>query len=336
MVINDFGSLGPRQTTAMLGHALLTLGCSLHVCGVADVGMDEHGHVVAWSRQASAAPDPAAMVAGLASAPASEVRLEQLDAVLCRTNPARDDRAGLQAGALQLLQLAHDRGLVVLNDPFGLARAASKAYLGLFPEFTRPRTITSGDRETLRRFVLELPGPAVLKPALGTRGLGVFRADRAERNLNQILDLLLERGMVIAQQYVPQADAGDTRVLVVEGRVLRVDGQPAAIQRIPGRDDFRSNIHAGGHAAPGSVTAQMQRVVDAVGPRLVADGQFLVGLDFIGDVLCEANVFSPGGLFDLERFTKLPFTRRLALAILERVRPAADRRPEPEHDARPT
>lgn len=315
LVINDFASFGPRQSTAMLCRALLVEGCTLFLIEVAELGMDEHGHIVARARRVEDA-DIGTMVEAVRRASPSEIRLAELDAVICRTNPARDDRAGLQAGALQMLQIAHERGLPVLNDPHGLARAASKAYLGLFPEPTRPRTITSGDRETLRSFVAQLEGPAVLKPALGTRGLGVFRADRAERNLNQILDLLLERGMVIAQEFVPQAEDGDTRVLVVSGELLRVDGVPAAIRRVPGRDDFRSNIHAGGHAVPGGVTPQMEVVVEAVGPRLVRDGHFLAGLDFIGDVLCEANVYSPGGFFDLERFTGLPFIEAVARAMI--------------------
>lgn len=323
LLINDYDGLGPQQSTAMLANALLAEGESVVVMGVDDLGMDDRGHVVARARKAIATPDTGAMVEALRRAPSSERRLDALDLVLCRTNPARDERAGLHAGALQLLQVAAERGVAVRNDPHGLARAASKAYLGLFPAFTRPRTITSGDRQTLREFVQGLDGPAVLKPALGTRGIGVFRTEPDDRNLNQILDLLLARGMVIAQAYVPRADEGDTRVLVVDGRILRVDGEPAAIRRVPAADDFRSNIHAGGHAMPGVVTPAMEEVVSAVGPQLRRDGHALVGLDFIGDVLCEANVYSPGGLFDLERFTGLPFTRELARALVEGTRASA-------------
>ena len=40
----------------------------------------------------------------------------------------------------------------------------------------------------------------------------------------------------------------------------------------------------------------MLRLVEAVRPKLMADGLFLVGLDIVGDKLMEVNVFSPGGL----------------------------------------
>jgi len=319
VLVNDFTSLVPQQSTAMLAATLQLEGHTVRVFAVNDLGMDQDGRVSARTRGARRPGDVAAFVEQVASDPGETEPLGALDFVLCRTNPGRDERPGLQSSALQLLAIAAHQGLVVLNDPTGLIRASSKAYLGLLPETARPLTITSADRETLRRFVIELDAPAVLKPALGTRGVGVFRTERSERNLNQILDLLLERGMVTAQRYVPAADRGDTRVLVVGGEILRVEGQVAAVRRVPGQNDFRSNIYAGGHAVPGEVTEAMERVVESVGPRLVRDGLFLVGLDFIGDVLCEANVHSPGGLRDIERFTALPFTRHLARRLVEQV-----------------
>lgn len=321
VLVNEPLGIGPRQSTAMLAAALHAEGHELWVFGVAELGMDEQGHVVALARALAPHVESAdAVVESLAAAMPQWLRLDELGAVIGRTNPARDTRQEMHGAALQLMQLAHDRGVVMLNHPQGLVRGASKAYLGLFPEFTRPRSIASANREALHRFVLELDGPAVLKPARGTRGVGVFRADPDERNLNQILDLLLERGgMVIAQEFVPGADDGDTRVLLVGGEIARLQGVPATIRRVPAHDDFRSNIHAGGRPVPGELTPAMERVAQAVGPRLADDGLFLVGLDFIGDVLCEANVHSAGGLFDLERFTGLRFAEHLARAMIEQI-----------------
>lgn len=321
--INDFGSLTPDQSTAMLALQLHLDGHAVWLLGISDLGMDRHGVVIARSRSVRHAKDVSALIAEVSTGPGKIGPLSAFDVVLCRTNPGRDDRHGLRSAALQLLEIAAQQGLVVLNDPAGLARGSSKAYLGLLPAFARPLTITSADREVLRRFVQQLDGPAVLKPAFGTRGLGVFRTEPAERNFNQILDLLLERGMVTAQEYVSRAEHGDVRVLVVGGEVLRVGDQIAAVRRVPGQDDFRSNIHAGGRPMPGEVTAPMRRVIEAVAPRLAMDGLYIVGLDFIGDVLCEINVHSPGGLGDIERFTGQPFTRHLAQRL---VREAERRR----------
>ena len=75
-----------------------------------------------------------------------------------------------------------------------------------------------------------------------------------------------KRGMVIAQEFVPRADEGDTRVLVVNGAIARVDGVGAAICRVPARDDFRSNIHAGGTAKPVKITERELRRAELIRP----------------------------------------------------------------------
>ena len=55
-------------------------------------------------------------------------------------------------------------------------------------------------------------------------------------------------------------------------------------------------MSAGGKASKVAITDEMLELVEAVRPKLVADGMFLVGLDIVGDKLMEVNVFSPGGL----------------------------------------
>ena len=70
----------------------------------------------------------------------------------------------------------------------------------------------------------------------------------------------------------------------------------AAFRRRPGETDVRSNMSAGGSAEAVKVTDEMLQLVEAVRPKLLADGMFLVGLDIVGDKLMEVNVFSPGGL----------------------------------------
>ena len=85
-------------------------------------------------------------------------------------------------------------------------------------------------------------------------------------------------------------------MFVMNGRPLQVDGTSAAFRRRPGERDVRSNMSAGGSAEEVKVTDGMLQLVDAVRPKLIADGLFLVGLDIVGDKLMEVNVFSPCGL----------------------------------------
>ena len=68
------------------------------------------------------------------------------------------------------------------------------------------------------------------------------------------------------------------------------------------------------------VTDAMLEVAEAVRPKLIADGMFLVGLDIVGDKLMEVNVFSPGGLGQLrERSTRRGFTDAVIDALEHKV-----------------
>ncbi len=47
-------------------------------------------------------------------------------------------------------------GVIVVNDPNGLAKASSKMYFQLFPEEVRPRTLITRDRNELKSFAREM------------------------------------------------------------------------------------------------------------------------------------------------------------------------------------
>ena len=77
-------------------------------------------------------------------------------------------------------------------------------------------------------------------------------------------------------------------------------------------------MHAGARAAPAEVNDELLHIARVVGPRLVEDGMFLVGLDVAGGRLLEINVFSPGGLGSAERMTGVDFAPVVLDAIEHR------------------
>ena len=94
----------------------------------------------------------------------------------------------------------------------------------------------------------------------------------------------------------------------MNGEPLKVEGTYAAFRRRNTSDDIRSNMSTGGTAEKVTVTDEMLSLVDAVRPKLVADGMFLVGLDIVGEKLMEVNVFSPGGLGSCQALYDVDFT----------------------------
>ncbi len=319
-LVNDPTDIQPSQTTAMLIQAALRQGHSVGVTGVQDLQCNREGHPSGRLRQLAANDAKLSLLElmqRVASSEPADQPLSAADVLFMRTNPARDmAQAAAHSFAISLSRLCQDKGTRVVNQPDGLIRAATKLYLMELPAFTRPDTLVSQNPADILSFIRSLDGPAVLKPVQGTRGSDVFLIHAfPEPNLNQIIDVILRQGPVMAQRCIPGAAAGDTRVVVLNGQVLEINNKPAAIQRVPKPGDFRSNIHAGGSAQPAVVTAAMRDVVAAIGPKLVRDGLFLVGLDFIGAQLVELNVFSTGGLRDAQKFTGEDFSARCIAAL---------------------
>jgi glutathione synthase len=138
-------------------------------------------------------------------------------------------------------------------------------------------------------------------------------------NLNQMIEAVSRDGFVIAQQYLPAAENGDTRLFLMNGRPLQVKGKYAAFRRARTGGDMRSNIHAGGKLREAEIDSEALRIAEIVRPKLVQDGMFLVGLDIVGDKLMEINVFSPGGLGNAQKFTKINFCKYVIEALERKV-----------------
>jgi glutathione synthase len=246
------------------------------------------------------------------------ITVDDLDVLMLRNVPSDDflSRPWAATVATEFGRLATRHGVIVVNDPNGLAKAGSKMYFQLFPEEVRPRTLITRDREEIKAFAKAEAGTIVLKPLQGSGGASVFlvRPDDVP-NLNQMIDAVSRDGFVIAQQYLPAAAEGDMRLFVMNGRPLRVKGKYAAFRRVRRGGDMRSNIHAGGRLAEAEVGDTALRIAEIVRPKLVQDGMFLVGLDIVGDKLMEINVFSPGGLGSAQKFTKINFNRHVIEAL---------------------
>jgi glutathione synthase len=180
--------------------------------------------------------------------------------------------------------------------------------------------LVSRDPQEIRAFAARHEGRAVIKPTHGTKGRNVFllRSDDDE-NANQMIEAVAQEGQVIAQEYVPEAAAGDVRLLLVNGRPLQQDGRFAAVRRVSASGDFRNNGHVGAKRTKADVNERMIATAELAAPRLIKDGLFLVGLDLAGDKILEMNVSSPGGLGWATAFEDIDFYAPVIEAIDRKV-----------------
>ena len=92
-------------------------------------------------------------------------------------------------------------------------------------------------------------------------------------------------------------------VMREDKRILLVDGVPVgAVNRIPAKDQVRSNLAKGGRAEQVELTARDKELCAMIGPELKRRGLLFVGIDVIGDYMTEINVTSPTGAQQLKRF----------------------------------
>ena len=300
-VVNDVATEKDIYTTTRLAMTAHAMGHEAYYMGLGDFAYQPDGSLAARARRGTGKTYKS-LTRYLKDVQKPEVEewlpIDDFDVVMMRFDPADDAEENPWAGnaGVAFGQLFAAAGVLVVNDPTSLANALSKAYFQHFPEIVRPRTLISRDEAQIEEFVKELGGKAVLKPLQGSGGSGVFLVNSKESpNLNQIIEAIGRDGYVVTQEYLPEAKDGDVRMFVMNGRPLEVDGQIAAFRRVSTSDEVRSNMSTGGKAQKVKVTDEMLEMVEAVRPKLIADGMFLVGIDIVGDKLMEVNVFSPGG-----------------------------------------
>lgn len=246
------------------------------------------------------------------------IEIGDIDVLMLRNDPSNDatERPWAETIGIQFGRRAAQQGVLVLNDPSSLERAINKLYFQGFPREVRAETLITRFPDDIKDFAKKHDGNVVLKPLQGSGGQGVFLVNKkASSNLNQMIEAISRDGYIIAQAYVPEAEKGDIRLFMMNGEPLQQDGKYAAMRRVNSDGDMRSNIHAGGTAKPIKITERQLRVAELIRPKLLEDGMFLVGIDIIGDIILEVNVFSPGNLYSCSEMSGVNYAGMVMRSI---------------------
>ncbi|MGQ0673854.1 MAG: glutathione synthase [Hyphomicrobium sp.] len=220
------------------------------------------------------------------------VNLAEWDVVLLRQDPPFDMA---YITSTHLLERIHPDTLVV-NDPAEVRNAPEKIWVLDFIDLMPPTLVTRSldDVLTFRAEHKDI----IVKPLYGNGGAGVFRIRSEDTNLASLVELFQSvfREPFMVQRYLSEVRAGDKRIILV-------DGEPAgAINRVPAKDETRSNLHVGGTAKPVELTKRDKAICARLGPELKRRGLIFTGIDVIGDSLTEINVTSPTGIRQVKAF----------------------------------
>jgi len=326
MVVNNIKTEGDHYTTTLLAQKLHNRKHEVFYIGVEDLSYYSEGRV--GGRAVQADPKTYRTTSSYLEAVKSNYTKKQkittadLDILFLRNDPAEEDksRAWARVAGISFGQMAIEDGVIVLNDAYGLSRALNKMYFQQFPKEVRPETLISRNKMEINEFFHENGENIILKPLFGSGGKSVFQVNKDNiKNLNQMIEAISNDGYVVAQEYLPESEKGDTRVYLMNGSMMLYKGKYAALQRVNPSGDIRSNLHVGGTARPAVITDEIIRIASMVRPYLIRDGMFFAGLDIIGPKLIEINVFSPGGFYSACRLENTDFTELIIQSLQHKI-----------------
>ena len=222
------------------------------------------------------------------------LKLSSLDVILMRQDPPFNMS---YITATHILEKIASQTLI-LNNPFHVRNAPEKIFVTEFSKFM-PETLITRETNEIIKFKNKNKN-IIIKPLYGNGGEGVFFIKDNDSNFNVIIENFLKSNeeQFIIQNYIPEVKKGDKRIILIDGEVV------GAINRIPAKNENRSNMHVGGKPIKTSLNKHDKLICETISPHLKAKGLFFVGIDVIGNYLTEINVTSPTGIREINRLNK--------------------------------
>ena len=222
------------------------------------------------------------------------LNLSLLDVILMRQDPPFNMS---YITATHILEKITSQTLI-LNNPFHVRNAPEKIFVTEFSKFM-PETLITREINEIIKFKNKNKN-IIIKPLYGNGGEGVFYIKNNDSNFNVIIENFLNSNeeQFIIQSYIPEVKQGDKRIILINGEVV------GAINRIPAKNENRSNMHVGGKPIKTSLNKNDKLICETISPHLKAKGLFFVGIDVIGNYLTEINVTSPTGIREINRLDK--------------------------------
>ena len=221
--------------------------------------------------------------------------LDQFDVIWMRKDPPFNMD---YIYATYILDMVDSNESKVINSPKGIRESNEKLYSLHFKDFI-PSTLVSKDITQIKEFLFEVGGKIVVKPLDGYGGEGIFYVKEGDFNSTTILESITNYGStyIMAQKFIGKVSEGDKRIILLNGDPI------GAVLRVAAKGEFRSNFHSGGHPEKTEITERDIDICNAIGPRLIQDNLYFVGIDVVGGYLTEVNTTSPTCVQEINHFS---------------------------------
>ena len=326
-VVSDVRAQAPTFAGIYLAHAAHRRGADVRFVSVDDLSFLDNNTILASTRRVRhgdyARPADYARALTSDEAVVEEDNLGSFDVIFLRYNPGRDGSGRVGAPLIDFAWRLRLGGTLVVNDPEGLRRAGSRMYLGEGRRGLAARSRGARSAQQLRRGGRAWPGPAVCKPWQPRGGEHVFVVKRRQvSNLNQIITTVTKHGYAIAQEYVPEIEKGEKRLLLLGAEPIRVGTKVAIYRRHTtiGNPQSTATTEAASRRSRCEFGPAEARICDLMRPKLLADGLYCVGVDIGGDTVLAVTVLTPGGIHAIHALSGMDVSAIIVRALDGRLR----------------
>ena len=180
------------------------------------------------------------------------------------------------------------KNVKVINNPVSVRNVSEKFYSVNFLKYMPP-TIFTKNIEEIKKFTKKYK-KIVIKPIHGYGGKNILFVNKLINQI-KVLNYIKKFGHVMVQKFIPQVTKGDKRVFIINGLVK------GAIQRVPRKGSFVSNLAQGGKAIKTELNFRELKISKIVAKHLKKSKIFFAGIDLVSNYLIgDINVTSPTGL----------------------------------------
>ncbi|GHM99450.1 putative alpha-L-glutamate ligase [Cytophagales bacterium WSM2-2] len=200
---------------------------------------------------------------------------------------------------MKVFTAVESQALIRSRDKLRSMQILSRAGLGL------PKTIFMDYTKNTEGIIEAVGGaPVVIKLLEGTQGLGVVLAENKKAAQSVIEAFHGVKTRIIVQEFIKEAKGSDIRAFVVNGEVV------GAMKRQARDDEFRSNLHRGGHATVVKLDRHQKHSAILAAKKL---GLAVAGVDMLpskrGPLIIEVN--SSPGLEGIEGATQVDIAGKI-------------------------
>ena len=180
------------------------------------------------------------------------------------------------------------KNVKVVNNPVSIRNVSEKFYSVNFLKYMPP-TIFTKNIEEIKKFVKKYK-KIVIKPIHGYGGKNILFVNKSINQI-KVLNYIKKFGHIMVQKFIPQVTKGDKRVFIINGLVK------GAIQRVPRKGSFVSNLAQGGKAIKTELNFRELKISKIIAKQLKKSKIFFAGIDLVSNYLIgDINVTSPTGL----------------------------------------